>query len=289
MLVIDAQVHLNKMHPAWREADADAVIAAALSAIGDLAIDAVLIDEDDGADERGRLGPARDLPGGARRYTYGFAERAVAARPDRFAYVAKVDPRDPELDDVVAEIARTPGQVALRVVPRDETGESALFEAGAYDGVFRAARRSGLPVFVWLPGRAHLLEPYARSFPDVRFIVDHCGVARPSANDRGPARFAGFGETLALARYENVSLKWGKAPLLSEEPYPYGDVKRALRRALEAFGRDRIMWASDHTEVAEHHTWGEALSYIRNAPELSALDKEWILGGTARTILSWPR
>jgi len=32
---------------------------------------------------------------------------------------------------------------------------------------------------------------------------------------------------------------------------------------------------------------GGALTYILAAPQLSATDKEWILGRTARTLLRW--
>ncbi|MDE3100611.1 MAG: amidohydrolase family protein [Chloroflexota bacterium] len=289
MDVVDAQVHLNKLVPEWRTADATTVVLSAVEAMDSLGIAAVLIDEDTGHDRDGRLGPATLLANGSSRFVYPFSERAVELRPDRFAYLAKCDPLDPDLDDVIADIAARPRQLCLRVIPEPETGDLARFEAGGHDAVFRAVGRHDLPVFVWLPGRVRLLERYARDFPSVRFVIDHCGVALPRTGQPRLAGPQGLDDVLWMARYENVALKWCKAPRFSVEAYPFPDLMPHLCRVLDAFGRERVMWASDCTEVAGDHSWGEALGYVRDSPGLSADDKSWLLGRTARVLLRWPR
>ena len=64
-----------------------------------------------------------------------------------------------------------------------------------------------------------------------------------------------------------------------------------LRQATDAFGAERIMWASDDTVARDHNgdAWAECLYDLLDAEQLSRPEKEWILGGAARTILDWPR
>ena len=73
------------------------------------------------------------------------------------------------------------------------------------------------------------------------------------------------------------------------EPYPYPDLMPTLLKVLEAFGPERVMWASDHTQSKNHHSWAESLYYLRDSSELSASDKEWLLGRSVRTILKWSK
>jgi predicted TIM-barrel fold metal-dependent hydrolase len=111
-------------------------------------------------------------------------------------------------------------------------------------------------------------------------VIDHCGL---------PREIGEFDQVLALAKYRNVFLKWCHAPrVFRAAEYPFPEVMPHLARALDAFGRERIMWASDFTAIRTGHTWAEALFYLRDNPSLSEGDKEWILGRTLRTVLDWP-
>jgi predicted TIM-barrel fold metal-dependent hydrolase len=141
-----------------------------------------------------------------------------------------------------------------------------------------------VPVFAWFPGRAHLLARYLEKHPNLQLILDHVGIARTEGNHA-----AQLEQVLSLARYPNLALKWCHAPShLSNQPYPFRDVTPYLRRAIEAFGPQRIMWASDHTQSKTHHSWAQALYYLLDSNELSDDEKAWILGRSVRTILRWP-
>lgn len=276
MEIVDAQVHFNKLGS----------LEAGLAAMDAVGVDALLYDEYWGFDARSRILPGYELPNGAFRHVFPLAEAATLSWPERFAYLVRVDRDDPELEQIIAGVRTTPGRRALRVVPWTPEGFG-RFAAGADGPVFAAAQRHGVPVFVLLPGRTRLLPPYLERFPDLQVIVDHCGVHLPSAPV--PAdRFDGFSDVLALARYPNVALKWSHAPRLSKGPYPYPDVLEMLLRVVEAFGPQRVMWGSDHSESRDHHSWAESLFYIRDAAELSEGDKAWILGQSLRRALNWP-
>lgn len=300
--IIDAQVHLNQLGAGWRTAPADSVIATAIEAMDAVGIDRVLIGEARGFDAQFRpLG--EELPNGAVRSSYPFSERAVELHPARFAYHVVVDFRDPDLDRLTAEVKGRRGANSMRIVPVPQTGAVDSLEHGGFNALFAAAERYQVPVFAWVPGRAHLLLPYVQKFPDLRFIVDHCGVGvaplregelpvtMQSSLTRSRAdRLAELERVCGMARYPNVALKWCHAPgLMSEQDYPYRDVMPLLRQAIDAFGVERIMWASDYTMARDRDasSWAQCLYYLLDSDQLSRTEKQWLLGGSARHVLNW--
>lgn len=302
--IVDAQVHLNQLVPDWRTADADAVIATGIQAMDAVGVRAALIAESRGFDSKMRPALGPELPNGAIRAEFPFSERAVAQHPGRFAYLVRVDIKDPEVDRIVGEVRQKPGALCMRIVPIPDTGEVAALERGEFEPLFAAAEKHGVPVFAWLPARSHLLVPYLTKFPRLQFILDHCGVgvAPPHTGQVAPTlassvtptragRVAQLDQVLDLAQYPNLALKWCHAPtLLSETAYPYRDVLPLLRRAIDAFGVERVMWASDVTQArAEaNHTWAELLYYVLDSDQLSETEKAWLLGRSVRQALRWP-
>ena len=304
MEIVDAQVHLNQLVPDWRTAELDSVIATGIQTMDAVGVTAALIAESRGFDARMRPALGPELPNGAIRAEFPFSERAVSGHPQRFGYLVRIDLKDPELDRIVSEVRTKPGALCMRIVPIPDTGEVASLERGEFDPLFAAAEQHGVPVFAWLPARSHLLVPYLRKFPKLQFILDHCGVgvAPPHTGQIAPTlassmtptlagRVAELEQVLDLAQYPNIALKWCHAPsLLSGEPYPYPDLMPLLRRAIDAFGVARVMWASDYTQArAETGTsWAHTLYYLLHADGLSETEKEWLLGRSVRTALRWP-
>ena len=263
--IIDAQVHLN--HVGFE------ACVGAMDAVG---IDAAIIDVFPPSGHR--------LPNGALRCDYASAEDAVRRTPARFAYVARLDPADPELARLMAEVRARPGCVGIRVdqPPRAE------FAEGGYAAFFGLAERHRLPTWIVLPGRLHELAPYAEAFPDLPFVVDHAGMPE-NWNRIDPQRFAPLDALLGLARFPNVAVKWGHMTRMSARPFPYDDVLAQLRRAVDAFGAPRIMWESDWTQCMGHETLAEMLFSIRLSPLFSDEEKSHLLGRTARTVMRWDR
>lgn len=265
MEIIDAQVHLNHI-------GFDACVAA-MDAVG---IDAAIIDQFPTSSHR--------LGNGARRYDYASAEDAVRRLPSRFAYVARLDPLDPELAELMASVRMRPGCLGIRV----DQPPPELFAAQPYASFFALAERHQVPAWVVLPGRLDELERYARDFPDLPLIVDHAGMPE-NWNRVDPDRFAPLDALIGMARYPNVAVKWGHATKLSALPFPYDDVLAQLRRVVDAFGPQRVMWESDWTQCAGHETLAEMLFAIRLSSRFSDEEKAWLLGRSARTVMRWDR
>jgi predicted TIM-barrel fold metal-dependent hydrolase len=272
MDIVDAQVHANML--------GTEVTVAIMDALG---IQAVLFDEFERVAEDGALLPGYRLAGGAFRSVGPNAEAAALRHPDRFAFLMRVDPTDPGIEYWVETLTAAPGFKALRTLVFTPA-EGAVFEDGGHDRLLRAAHEHSLPVFVNCPGRVPHLAQYAERFPDVQFVIDHCGVAFDA-----PPGQATIDDAVAMARYPNVAYKWAHAQsFLSTTSYPFSDLEPKLRRAVDAFGPQRVMWASDYTMSRQRANWSEALFSVRHSLSLSEDEKTWILGGTARQILNWP-
>jgi L-fuconolactonase len=269
MDIVDAQVHVGSEGFAPTLAQMDA-----------LGIRAVMLDEFWFRNAANQQMPGYELPGGAWRCVSPIAEQAALLHPDRFSYLLRVSRQDPGLPSLLQQLKYAPHARALRLQPLSDIQ---AFGAGAYGEMFELAQDAGLPVFVFLQGQVAHLTRYLRDFPRLNFIVDHCGMPWSQTN------VAYFDEVLKLAAYPNAALKWAHAQhLFSVEEYPYRPLLGHLRRAIDAFGPERVIWASDHSTV-KGHSWGELLFYLRDAPELSAKEKEWILGGALRRIVDWPK
>jgi L-fuconolactonase len=266
MEVIDSQVHANQ-----RGIDQSIAI---MDAVG---VDAAVIDI---------WPPTRHkLPSGVMRFEYAFAEEAVSRYPARFAYIARFDPTDPEIDDLMAQVRKAPGRLCIRI---GSGFDLKAMREGAHDRMLRAAAKHDVPVMVYAGDEHAALTAYVRKHDAVRFIIDHCGmgVDRTTLAAQSDAI---IGQLLTYAQYPNVAIKWGHAPRLSREPFPYRDLINQLSRVIDAFGVKRLMWASDYTVTTDHHTYAESLFCLRAADRLSASDKEWLLGKTAREVLGWAR
>lgn len=294
MDIVDSQVHLGP--------GGAAEMVAAMDALG---IAAALIDEY----WVGTPGePFYRLPGGATRTTSPTAELAAWTWPGRFSYLVRLDPRDPELAAVI-RLARDAAHVrALRVSPGMTRAELADFASGVYDPLFALAADAGLPVFVHLGGQTQLLERVARAWPDCRIVICHCGMPPGGALWPIIAQMEGlpdseahwrkvaeephdraFARVLQAADLPNVALKWAHAPVSFDAAgYPNLAARPYLRAAIDAFGAERVMWASDVSVNQTGETWAELLFAVADNPELSAKERAWVMGGTARAWLNWP-
>jgi L-fuconolactonase len=293
MDIVDSQVHIGP--------GGAAEMVAAMDALG---IAAVLIDE-------WWLGtpghPFYPVGEGAIRTASPTAELASWTYPGRFSYLVRVDYRDPELRSVV-RFARDASHVrALRISPGMSRSELAALGNGGFDGVFAAAAEFGLPIFTMIAGNSQLLAPYLDKYPDVRVILCHCGTPPGALMRRAVIHMEGlpdsqeywdkigeepidaaFDKVLAMADRPNVALKWAHAPMMFDQPgYPNAGTHSYLRKALDGFGADRVMWASDISANMTGESWAELLFALRTNADLSDDEKAMVLGGTARKWLNW--
>lgn len=285
MDIVDAQIHLGPGR-----------IAETLAAMDALGLRAVMVDEYWLGSARAG-DPGYPVEGGAFRPIQPTAELAAMLHPERFSYLVRLDRNDRDLAAVIRMARDAPCARALRIIPGMSAPETEAFAAGAYEAICAAACDAGLPLFVVAPGQAQAFAAYARKFPDLRIIVDHCGLWSNSVRrmlDLGPPKnadqqLAAFDEILALAEFPNVALKWAHAPAMFERPaWPPEGLAPILRRAIDRLGAERIMWASDYSTNQTGESWAELLFGVRGNSDLTQSEREALLGGTIRAWLNWP-
>ena len=117
-----------------------------------------------------------------------------------------------------------------------------------------------------LPESARLVD----QCPDTRFILDHCGNADPKAFDADSTRQTEVDQwrhgITELAGRKNVVCKIsGIVALAPKETWTPDDLAPIIDFCIDAFGPDRVMFASDWpvcTAAAALRQWVEALQQI---------------------------
>lgn len=262
MEIVDAQVHANHrgLEPSVAIMDALGVTAAII---------------DVWPPERTKLS------NGVNHYTYKFAEEAVSRFPNRFAYVVRFDPNDQDIEDEVAQVRKAPNRLCIRIASGLDIK---ALSSGGHERILSAGARYDVPVMIYAGSEHPAVRKYIEKFDRVQFIIDHCAMAVGLGGQPDPLE-ATIDRLIGYAKYPHVAVKWGHAPRLSREPFPYRDLIAQLGRVIDAFGINWLMWASDYTVTVDNHTYGESLFCIRCSDQLSESDKEWLLGRSAREIL----
>lgn len=284
MDIVDAQIHIGP-----------GGIAEAVAGMDGIGISAALIDEywlRNFANE-----PHNVLPGGTQRPIAPTAELAAQMHPTRFSYLLRIDRQDPDHAFIIRQMRDSPYGRALRIDPGLTPATRALFGDGGYDHITAAASENGLPLFIFCPDSPQAFARLARKFPDLRIGIDHCGLYSnsmrasfgelPERDEAG--QLALFDEVLALAEYPNVALKWGHASAMFDIPaWPGGGLQPLLRRAISAFGAERVMWASDFSVNQRGESWADLLFSVKANFDISEQERAAVLGGSLRSWLNWP-
>ncbi|HWI25694.1 MAG TPA: amidohydrolase family protein [Stellaceae bacterium] len=275
MLTIDAQVHAyERNHPGrpWR-----AVLQGPPEVTGDQMVAAM--------DEVGVDGALLVSPFTMYGHDASYAREVHKAHPKRFGLIKPVDPDDPKLAETIADWAKTPGAVGVRIMLNRVTSTDAA-DPGL-NRVFTIAARHGLPVNLLAWGRLDQFRELAERNPDTIIVLDHLGIQQPFAPPPPAQPFAELPKVLALAKRDNVAIKITGACTLSHEAFPYRDIHDPLFRIFDAFGFDRCMWGTDWTRAVALLTYKQGVEAFRVMDRLSDSDRAALMGGTLARIYDW--
>ncbi|MGD9811521.1 MAG: amidohydrolase [Sphingobium sp.] len=219
--------------------------------------------------------------------------------PDRFIGVETFMKTGAELTEAV-ERARADLRLAagrLLVTDFRTTELSASFSGGGMDAGFEAAEKIGLPLFLSTHGQTKAMRPVIERHPDLTVIIDHVGVSQHPVSPARDDPWDKLDDLLALAEFSHVNVKLCGLPLLSREAYPFSDVWPYLQRVIDAFGPDRLLWASDYTRLRMAEAGGptrnrgclysESRDMLLHSNRLDRDAKAAIFGGTVRRLLRW--
>jgi L-fuconolactonase len=286
MIITDSQVHLWEAHRPdrpWPEDEADKPVFVATPGArphreAPLGAEEFLQVMDGAGVQRAIIVPPS--PVGDNNLT---ALEAAARYPARYAVMGRFDFSAPDARDRLETWLEQPHMLGIRLTFHKPKWR-ALLEDDALGWFWQRCEALGIPIMMLTPGRLDQVERLAQRHPGLAIILDH--MARRS-EQRDDECFADLDRMLALARYDNVSVKASAAPCYSTQPYPFANLEPYLRRIYESFGPMRMFWGSDYSRLP--CSYAECLDHFRLTLDfIAAADLEWVLGKALSRLLKWP-
>jgi predicted TIM-barrel fold metal-dependent hydrolase len=219
------------------------------------------------------------------RYDASYALAVRAQHPGRFGVVKPVDPTDPAVGETIADWARTPGTVGIRIMLARGASEDPA-DPGL-NRVLAAAGTHGLPVNLLAYNRLPQALDLAGRNPDTQIVIDHLGIPQPHEPPPPADPWSILPQVLALADRPNIAIKITGAGTLSHQPFPFPDLWDPLARIFDAFGLHRCLWGTDWTRAVKLLTYRQGVEAFRLTDRLSEAEKATLMGGTAARIHKW--
>jgi len=212
---------------------------------------------------------------------YGFDNSyildAMREHPGVFAVVGMVDLRD-RPGEKARDLARR-GARGLRVAPGGQKRDAWLADEGLLE-LWQVAGQEGMAVCPLVnPEFLPAVGQLCGKFPGTKVVIDH--FARIGAD--GQIRKEHLDDLCALAKHPQVQVKVSAFYALGRKESPYLDLAPMIRRVLDAFGPERLMWGSDSPfQVLKGHTYRDSVELLRSRLDfLSAADRRRLLRDTA--------
>jgi predicted TIM-barrel fold metal-dependent hydrolase len=213
------------------------------------------------------------------RYDNSYLAAVLKRYPQYFLGVCRVDPLNPAAPDHLSRLVEQ-GFRGVRISPAgDASGD--WFRGPLMPPLWKRCDELKAPMTVLapitrMPDAGALISRY----PDLTVVIDHmadCPVDQP----------AELQKLIALARYPKVFVKISHTWSLSRQKYPFLDAQEHVKRLYDAFGPQRLMWATDWPISEPLCTYAQALSVVRDDMKfLNDEDKQWMLSKTIERV--WP-
>lgn len=198
-----------------------------------------------------------------------------------FSGVAVVDENAPDLRDTVRQLAGR-GVRGFRIRPGKRPVEEWIGSRGMA-ALWKAAAENGQAICPLInPETLANIEWMCGRFPDNTVVIDH--FARIGAD--GQIRETDLVRLCRLAKFENTCVKTSAFYALGKKRAPYLDLVPMIRRLYDAFGPERLMWATDCPfQNVPGHGYQASIELIRDRLDfLSTSDRQWMLRKTAERV-----
>jgi len=214
------------------------------------------------------------------RYDNSFLASVLKKYPGTFQGVARVDPLDAGAPDHLSKVTEQ-GFRGVRISPSGNASGD-WFHGALMPPLWKRCYDLKVPMTVLAPISRmvevpKLMEPH----PELTVVIDHmadCPVDQPGELEK----------LIALKRYPNLFVKISHCWSLSKQSYPWKDAQGLVKRLYDAFGPQRLMWATDWPIIENSHAaYAQALTLVRDDMEfLNAEDKSWMLSKSIERV--WP-
>ncbi len=201
--------------------------------------------------------------------------------PGVFSGVAVIDENAPKVDYQM-RILGNRGVRGFRIHPGKQPVEAWLGSDGMA-AMWTAGADLGLAMCPLInPEALPAIGKMCERFPKTRVVIDH--FARIGVD--GQIRDEQVDALCRLAKYPNTYVKTSAFYALGKKTPPYTDLGPMIRKVRDAFGAQRLMWASDCPyQVDPGHNYADSIALIRDRLDfLTKEDRAWMLRKTAEKV-----
>lgn len=200
--------------------------------------------------------------------------------PGTFSGVAVIDD---SAKDPPAEMRRlkAEGVRGFRIYPRNRPVDRWLGDEGM-QAMWRCGAKEDLAMCHLVnPDALEAIDANCQRFPDTPVVIDH--FARIGVDGRIPT--ADLAALCRLARHRRTYVKLSAFYALGAKKAPYLDLLPMIRKLLDSFGPERLMWATDCPyQVQQDHNYADSIALIRDHLDVSDGDRQWLLRKTAEKV-----
>jgi predicted TIM-barrel fold metal-dependent hydrolase len=214
-----------------------------------------------------------------------YALEAAKRYPGRFAVMGRIPLQDPKSAALLPRWKEQPGMLGVRVTFITPAMADWLKD-GTADWFWPEAEKAALPVMFLASLQGPYFQRVAERHPQLTLIVDHMGVSSVVVQAGQTAE--AIKQTLALAKFPNVSVKLSSTPLMSTTAYPFKDMTAHIRALFDAYGPRRSHWGTDITNSFDRATYRQRITHFTETLDfLSEEDKDWVMGRAILERLKW--
>ena len=198
-----------------------------------------------------------------------------------FSGVAVIDEHGPRVAEVMREL-KAHGVRGFRIHPAQQKvdawlgspGMAAMWKLGASERLAMCALVN--------PEALGPLDAMCQRFPETPVVIDH--FARIGMD--GQVRDVDVDNLCRLARHRHAFVKVSAYYALGKKQAPYTDLAPMIRRLRDAFGAERLMWATDCPyQVGNGHQYRDSIELVRSRLDFLTMgEREWILRKTAAKV-----
>jgi len=216
---------------------------------------------------------------------YGFDNSymldSIRKHPKTFSGVAVIDQDKPRVD---LEMRKMKGQGVrgFRIYPKNQKIQQWLDDP-AMHAMWKTGADEDLAMCCLIDADAlPAIDRMCRRYPKTTVVIDHFS----RIGESGEIKPAEVKALTDLARHKNVYVKISAYYALGKKKPPYHDLAPMIRQMLDAYGRKRLMWASDAPfQVVKGHTYKASIDLIKSGLDyLDKEDREWLLTKTAEKV-----
>jgi predicted TIM-barrel fold metal-dependent hydrolase len=203
--------------------------------------------------------------------------------PGVFSGVAVIDGDAPDVEQTMSALKQS-GVRGFRLYAGQKEVVEAWVKSPGMRAMWKYGADNGLAMCpLSNPEALPAIAAMCKQFPHTPVVIDH--FSRIGAS--GTVEQSELDALCRLADFENTHVKTSAFYALGKKAAPYTDLGPMIVRLRDAFGTQRLMWATDCPyQVQNGHSYAASIALIRDRLDdvLSPEDKNWILRDTAQKV-----